>query len=183
MLLEDLLKHTKPEHADYAALQQARDKMKEVADYVNDKKKEAENHTMLLSIQEKLTGKFEVRHREFARTHTHAHANARTHMRTHTTTKTHIDTYTRACVGAHSRPQKNFLSREAHRRYVRRGALALLPDFITADNNRSMKKEETYALDGAQTHIAAQHSTYTPTHANTHARTHARKHAHTPTRT
>jgi RhoGEF domain len=60
LLLQDLVKHTPPKHADHANLAKALKKMKDVADYVNERKREAENLTQVLAIQSKLTGKFEV---------------------------------------------------------------------------------------------------------------------------
>jgi hypothetical protein len=60
LLLQDLLKYTTPKHADYEGLSKALQKMKDVADYVNERKREAENLTQVLAIQGKLTGKFEV---------------------------------------------------------------------------------------------------------------------------
>lgn len=60
LLLQDLLKYTANTHADYAKLAVALKKMKNVADYVNERKREAENLTQVLAIQSKLTGKFEV---------------------------------------------------------------------------------------------------------------------------
>eukprot|EP00026_Physarum_polycephalum_P000728 Phypoly_transcript_00729.p1 GENE.Phypoly_transcript_00729~~Phypoly_transcript_00729.p1 ORF type:complete len:1185 (+),score=285.31 Phypoly_transcript_00729:47-3601(+) len=59
LLLQDLLKYTTAKHADYAQLSKALQKMKDVADYVNERKREAENLTQVLAIQAKLTGKFE----------------------------------------------------------------------------------------------------------------------------
>lgn len=59
MLLQDLVKHTPSKHADHAELNKALKKMKDVADYVNERKREAENLTQVLAIQSKLTGKFE----------------------------------------------------------------------------------------------------------------------------
>jgi hypothetical protein len=47
-------------HDDYDDLQRALLKMKEVAGYVNEKKREAENLNQVSNIQKYLVGKFEV---------------------------------------------------------------------------------------------------------------------------
>ena len=60
MLLEDLLKYTPQEHEDAEDLRAAVDKMREVADYVNEKKREAENLNKVLRVQEVLSGKIEL---------------------------------------------------------------------------------------------------------------------------
>lgn len=59
LLLQDLVKHTPRNHPDAAQLGKALKKMKDVADYVNERKREAENLTQVLAIQSRLTGKFE----------------------------------------------------------------------------------------------------------------------------
>jgi len=53
----DLHKHTDEEHADFENLSKALQKMKEVADYVNERKREAENLSKVYIIMKKLTGK------------------------------------------------------------------------------------------------------------------------------
>ncbi|EGC36722.1 hypothetical protein DICPUDRAFT_46997 [Dictyostelium purpureum] len=58
LLLQDLLKNTKETHTDYNDLSIALKKMKDVAEYVNEKKREAENLNQVLNIQSSLTGKF-----------------------------------------------------------------------------------------------------------------------------
>lgn len=47
LLLQDLCKHTHAGHPDYEKLNQALKKMKDVADYVNERKREAENLTQV----------------------------------------------------------------------------------------------------------------------------------------
>jgi hypothetical protein len=59
--VQDLVKHTHPSHPDYTALSNARTKMQELAVFINIQKKEAENIYEVISIQDKLIGKFEVR--------------------------------------------------------------------------------------------------------------------------
>jgi hypothetical protein len=56
MLLEDLLRNTPKDHADYDDLATALAKVQEVADYVNEKKREAENVNQVLDVQARLTG-------------------------------------------------------------------------------------------------------------------------------
>ncbi|KAM9963498.1 hypothetical protein ACTFIW_006729 [Dictyostelium discoideum] len=58
LLLQDLLKNTKESHPDHQDLSLALKKMKDVAEYVNEKKREAENLNQVLTIQSSLTGKF-----------------------------------------------------------------------------------------------------------------------------
>ncbi|KYQ90529.1 pleckstrin (PH) domain-containing protein [Tieghemostelium lacteum] len=58
LLLQDLMKHTQETHTDYNDLTLALKKMKEVAEYVNEKKREAENLNQVLMIQNSLSGKF-----------------------------------------------------------------------------------------------------------------------------
>ena len=60
MLLGELLKNTPKNHVDYVNLEAAFIKTKEVADYVNEKKREAENLNQVVSIQEKLAGKIDL---------------------------------------------------------------------------------------------------------------------------
>jgi hypothetical protein len=60
LLLQDLYNNTPRKHADYEDLQRALVKMKEVAGYVNEKKREAENLNQVSNIQRYLVGKFEV---------------------------------------------------------------------------------------------------------------------------
>jgi len=59
MLLQDLLQNTVPTHSDYDDLSISLWKMKKVADYINDKKKDADNIHEVLTVQDKLTGKFD----------------------------------------------------------------------------------------------------------------------------
>ena len=51
------MKHTWQEHPDYESLVKASNKISEIADYLNTKKKEAENISMMIELQGKLTGK------------------------------------------------------------------------------------------------------------------------------
>ena len=60
MLLNDLLKRTPPTHRDYENLKAAFEKTCEVADYVNKKKREAENLNRVVGVQEILSGKIEL---------------------------------------------------------------------------------------------------------------------------
>ena len=60
LLLVDLLKKTPEDHADFLDLKAAVEKTKEVADYVNEKKREAENLNKVVAVQEKLGGKIEL---------------------------------------------------------------------------------------------------------------------------
>jgi hypothetical protein len=60
LLLEVLVENTYMDHADYENLKLSLAKMKEVAEYVNEKKREAENINEVLTIQDKLEGEFEV---------------------------------------------------------------------------------------------------------------------------
>eukprot|EP01133_Synstelium_polycarpum_P011983 gene11983-13990_t len=59
MLLQDLFKFTSETHPDYENLSIALKKMKDVAEYVNERKREAENLNQVLTIQKSLTGRFE----------------------------------------------------------------------------------------------------------------------------
>jgi hypothetical protein len=54
MLLEDLARHTPEGHRDREDVLRARDQVREVADYVNERKKDAENLTQVLAIQERI---------------------------------------------------------------------------------------------------------------------------------
>jgi hypothetical protein len=58
--IQDLLQNTKTTHADYEDLRISLWKMQRVADYINDKKRESENIHEVLTVQDKLTGKFDV---------------------------------------------------------------------------------------------------------------------------
>lgn len=57
MLLQDLLKHTWPDHVDYKNISNALSQITTTALYVNEKQKEAENIQKVLNIQSTLTGK------------------------------------------------------------------------------------------------------------------------------
>ncbi|EFA77564.1 pleckstrin domain-containing protein [Heterostelium album PN500] len=59
LLLQDLVKFTSDDHPDYDNLSVALKKMKDVAEYVNEKKREAENLNQVLNIQHSLVGKFD----------------------------------------------------------------------------------------------------------------------------
>lgn len=52
--MEDLVRETDLAHIDYEDLTRALSKMKDVADYVNEKKREAENINEVFSIQEQI---------------------------------------------------------------------------------------------------------------------------------
>lgn len=54
------MKHTSEDHRDYNDLRNAHKKVQEVALYVNEKKREAENINKILEIQLNFTGKFEA---------------------------------------------------------------------------------------------------------------------------
>jgi len=71
LLLEDMVRHTTQNHADFPNLRNALWKMKAVAEYVNDKKREADNIHEVLNVQEKV-GKIDgvnlaVPHRRYIR--------------------------------------------------------------------------------------------------------------------
>eukprot|EP01117_Protostelium_nocturnum_P003411 TRINITY_DN1442_c0_g1_i1.p1 TRINITY_DN1442_c0_g1~~TRINITY_DN1442_c0_g1_i1.p1 ORF type:complete len:806 (+),score=343.01 TRINITY_DN1442_c0_g1_i1:243-2660(+) len=51
LLLKDLLKHTWKDHPDYKPLEEATERIDQVAALLNDKKAEAESHTMIMQIQ------------------------------------------------------------------------------------------------------------------------------------
>jgi len=57
LLLSELLKNTPQSHPGYKALTEALRKVKEIADFVNEAKREAENMQQVLSIQDSLSGK------------------------------------------------------------------------------------------------------------------------------
>jgi hypothetical protein len=50
-LPKELVKHTEQDHPDYQALTKATEKMSEIANYVNDKKREAGNSFTLSSSE------------------------------------------------------------------------------------------------------------------------------------
>merc|ERR1712137_1319234 len=56
LLFEELLKHTPPEHPDYAPISNTLVSIQEVAKYVNESVRAKENQDKLLQIQESLTG-------------------------------------------------------------------------------------------------------------------------------
>lgn len=56
MLLNDLLKHTEPNHPDFPHLQGALEKFKEVGDYLNKMKSQVEVRNRLFEISSKLQG-------------------------------------------------------------------------------------------------------------------------------
>eukprot|EP00727_Mastigamoeba_balamuthi_P004155 m51a1_g13737 putative domain containing protein (1263) ;mRNA; r:156087-161140 len=58
LLLADLLKHTPAEHPDYANLQKAVAEMKSTGEYINERKRDAENMAKLSEVQSHLRGKF-----------------------------------------------------------------------------------------------------------------------------
>ncbi len=58
-MLQELKKHTWPDHPDYAAISIAWTRMQEVTTYVNEKKKESENITRVLEIRSKIEGVME----------------------------------------------------------------------------------------------------------------------------
>ena len=60
LLITDLLKRTPPEHPDYNNLQIAQEKLKSTATYVNSRAKQAEDLTKIYSIQNSISGKFDV---------------------------------------------------------------------------------------------------------------------------
>jgi hypothetical protein len=59
LLLQDLVKHTSKDHPDYANLASAAQKVQAVAEYVNGKKREAENIMKVTEIQEMIDGDIE----------------------------------------------------------------------------------------------------------------------------
>jgi len=60
MLLEKLLEETPVDHIDYPILEEARTKMTKLAEYVNEKKREAENLEQVLKVQDRLSGSVPV---------------------------------------------------------------------------------------------------------------------------
>ncbi|PRP77255.1 hypothetical protein PROFUN_13638 [Planoprotostelium fungivorum] len=70
LLLQELLQHTPPRHGDYNDIARALEKMKQVAGYVNDRKREAENLNQVFHVASNLTGKFDnlcAPHRRYIR--------------------------------------------------------------------------------------------------------------------
>jgi len=70
LLLQELFKHTSKDHPDYANLAAATQKVQAVAEYMNDKKREAENIMKVSEIQEMIEGEFEplaAPHRRFVK--------------------------------------------------------------------------------------------------------------------
>lgn len=59
LLLQDLVKHTSKDHPDYANLASAAQKVQSVAEYMNIKKREAENIMKVTEIQEMIEGDIE----------------------------------------------------------------------------------------------------------------------------
>lgn len=59
LLLQDLVKHTSKDHPDYANLFSAAQKVQAVAEYMNIKKREAENIMKVTEIQEMIDGEYE----------------------------------------------------------------------------------------------------------------------------
>eukprot|EP00027_Filamoeba_sp_ATCC50430_P016850 CAMPEP_0168571736 /NCGR_PEP_ID=MMETSP0413-20121227/17521_1 /TAXON_ID=136452 /ORGANISM="Filamoeba nolandi, Strain NC-AS-23-1" /LENGTH=753 /DNA_ID=CAMNT_0008604661 /DNA_START=30 /DNA_END=2291 /DNA_ORIENTATION=+ len=57
LLLKDLLKRTWSDHPDYEALTQASQKADKIAEYLNEMKRLAEEQTVLMELQSKITGK------------------------------------------------------------------------------------------------------------------------------
>jgi hypothetical protein len=56
MLFGDLVKHTWETHPDYPKLCQVRDKMKNIAQFVNDQKKKVDNYLKVTEIIESIHG-------------------------------------------------------------------------------------------------------------------------------
>lgn len=54
LLLQDLLRHTESKHPDHDDLVQALKEMRQVADYINEKKREAEALNLVVRIQERI---------------------------------------------------------------------------------------------------------------------------------
>lgn len=54
LLLQDLVKHTDQSHLDYADLERALERMKLTANYINEKRREAENMSKVVEIAERL---------------------------------------------------------------------------------------------------------------------------------
>jgi hypothetical protein len=57
MLLKDLTKHTWTDHQDYNHLLESSTKIEQLAGYLNDKKRQAENISDLIEIQNIISGK------------------------------------------------------------------------------------------------------------------------------
>jgi len=57
LLIQDLLKHTSPDHPDYHNLEQALEVMNKTGNYINESKREAENASKLAEINQSLKGK------------------------------------------------------------------------------------------------------------------------------
>lgn len=57
MLLRDLVKHTWEDHPDYTALKQAVARVEDIAGFLNEKKREAENIAELIEMENHFTGK------------------------------------------------------------------------------------------------------------------------------
>jgi RhoGEF domain len=60
LLLSNLLKYTREDHPDHQALSEAVTKVKDVANYVNEKKKEAENIQKVLNVGLQFQNKLDV---------------------------------------------------------------------------------------------------------------------------
>ena len=58
---QEILKHTNESHPDYPDLAAAYEKVQETARYVNDRAREAEQLAKVYTIQNQITGKFEVK--------------------------------------------------------------------------------------------------------------------------
>jgi len=70
LLLQELFKFTPRRHVDHRALNECLCKMRDIASYVNEKKRDAENIHNVLNVQDKLVGKFEnlaLPHRRYLR--------------------------------------------------------------------------------------------------------------------
>ncbi|PRP81651.1 hypothetical protein PROFUN_01158 [Planoprotostelium fungivorum] len=59
LLLEDLIKNTPQDHADYVPLTLAVEKIRGIADHVNEEKRVSENIQQIMKIQDELAGDFE----------------------------------------------------------------------------------------------------------------------------
>eukprot|EP01116_Phalansterium_solitarium_P024544 TRINITY_DN9016_c0_g1_i1.p1 TRINITY_DN9016_c0_g1~~TRINITY_DN9016_c0_g1_i1.p1 ORF type:complete len:763 (+),score=251.13 TRINITY_DN9016_c0_g1_i1:108-2396(+) len=60
LLLTDLLKHTPAEHPDHARIEEALLKLKDIADYLNEQKRNAEGASKVVEIQDMLLGNEEL---------------------------------------------------------------------------------------------------------------------------
>jgi hypothetical protein len=70
MLLQELLRYTPAAHSDRVQLEEALSKMKDVADYVNERKREAENLSQVTQVLKLLTGRYDgiaAPHRRFVK--------------------------------------------------------------------------------------------------------------------